>query len=217
MSRTGVQTSGMVPEASSASAAWLERHVHQPESVERLLHEAGAARHEQHALEVRREPRARHGVAQRGTRERELRLRVRQWPAGTRGDDRERHAVAHLERPAAEHLARELRDGHGHVLRTRPLGVVLVADVRIRQPVEGRHRVGLGQRRHPPGTDRGADQLELEAGPAEPFAVEQLVERDQREALRAAGSGRDAGDVGRCEAVLPHVRRRAGAGPERNQ
>ncbi len=133
------------------------------------------------------------------------------------GDDRERHAVAYLERPAAEHLARDLRDGHGHVLRARPLSVVLVADVRTHQPVEGRDRVGLGQRCHAPGTDRSADQFQLEAGPAEPFAVEQLVERDQREALRAAGRGRDAGDVGRCEAVLPYVRQRAGASPERNQ
>jgi hypothetical protein len=47
--------------------------------------------------------------------------------------------------------------------------------------------------------------------------VEQPVERDECEAFRSAGRGRDAGNVGRREAVLPNVLDGSRAGPERNQ
>jgi hypothetical protein len=51
----------------------------------------------------------------------------------------------------------------------------------------------------------------------QPLAVEQPVQGQQREPLRAPGRGRDAGDVGGLEAVLAHVREGARTGPERHQ
>ncbi len=95
------------------------------------------------------------------------------------------------------------------------LRVALVVDVGVSQAVQRGQRIVLRECRHAPRADRGADQLHWRRRRLQPLAEQQLVERDQRQALGPAGRRRDAGNVGRRDAVLAHVLDGAGAGAKR--
>ena len=66
------------------------------------------------------------------------------------------------------------------------------------QARERRKRLGLRERGHAPGADRGADQLDG-PGVRQPFAKQQSIEWQEREPLRPAGCRGNAGDVLRRE------------------
>ena len=74
MSRTAVETSGIVPDASSASVTFAggDGDVLQATAIERLPEEGRRAGVEDHALEIVAEPMARESVAQHRARERSV-------------------------------------------------------------------------------------------------------------------------------------------------
>ena len=177
-----------------------DRHADEAECVVSLGKKRGLARLEQHALQVACETAARPRVAQHGPRECGLALGGLQRATRPGGDDRQRDARASLQRAVVQDAANDAAAGIGHVTRGGLPCVVLAAHVGVLHALERPHRVGLRECRHAPGPDGRADQFDRR-GPLQPFAVQQFVERDEREPLRAAGRRRDAGDVGGRHAV----------------
>ncbi len=124
----------------------------------------------------------------------------------------------HFMLAAAETLG-ELRAEHrADVRRGRRASrqvVVLLVDVVVRHLREGRDRIRQARRRHPPRADRRAEQMHAAGSLRQPPAEDELVERHQRQPLRAAGRGRDHAHVVRRQAPLAQQRQRPCAGVDR--
>ncbi len=195
MSRTGSHTSGIEPDASSASSTFasVRSMRSRPKASNGTLKcdcaPAENTTRRRCAARWRRPAALASAAIANAPRPRDCR------PPCARAVRIDSAAPARMRRPPpARTRAGESPADRGDLGRRRTLAVVLLVHVGVLQPVQGSQRIRLRQCGHAPGADRGPDEFHA-CGGRQPLGEQQAVEWHQGETLRSARRRGDAGDV----------------------